>query len=116
MKQLLSILILLGCMSLANANECPNGGMPTALENDPERCIPDSLLGACFITKNSDGENRCRLISTLNVNFLLDKNYSIIDISDSVEGLIKIYTLKKSDDLFICRVNTVYYTTDCIKP
>jgi len=114
MKQLLSILILLGCMSVANSNQCPNGGIPTG--DDTLECMPESLQHNCFITRNSDGEKRCHLFSTLSVNFLLDKNYSIIDISDSLEGLLKIYTLKKSDDLFICRVNTVYDTTDCIKP
>ena len=103
-------------MSVANANECSDGSIPSTSEDGSTLCIPESLQGSCFITKNSDGEKRCRLISTLSVNFLLDKNYSIIDISDSLDGLLKIYTLKKSDDLFICRVNTVYNTTDCIKP
>ena len=116
MKHLLSILILLGCMSVANANECSNGSIPSTSEDGSILCIPESVQGSCFISKNSDGEKRCIPFSLLSVNFLLDKNYSIIDISDSLDGLLKIYTLKKSDDLFICRVNTVYDTTDCIKP
>ena len=104
-------------MSLANAKECSDGSIPSTSEDGSTLCIPEGVKGNCLIAEyNSDGEKHCVPFSLLSVNFLLDKNYSIIDISDSLDGLLKIYTLKKSDDLFICRVNTVYDTTDCIKP
>ena len=115
MKHLLSILILLGLMSVANANECPNGGMPMPLEDGSTLCIPEGVKFDCFINVYK-GEEKCIPYTMLSVNFLLDKNYSIIDISDSLDGLLKIYTLKKSDDLFVCRVNTVSKTTVCMKP